>query len=66
MSTSVERTFVPGGPTSIDISVPTEQDDLVEGNEDFVVVLTLPGDVPGTMLGPQSTAISTIQDDDGK
>ena len=57
---------MPGGSTSITISVPTEQDVVVEGNEEFVGVLSLTGSVSGVVLGPQSTATATIQDDDGK
>ncbi len=64
-STIVNGTFVPGGPTSINISVSTEQDAIVEGNEMFSVDLALSDDVPGILLGPRSTAIATIQDDDG-
>ncbi len=62
--TTLDRAFVPGGPTSIRIPVPTTQDAIVEGNEEFAGVLTLTGSVPGIVLGPRDTAIAIIQDDD--
>ena len=65
-ATTVNRSFLPGGPTSINISVSTVQDTVVEGSEDFSGILTLTGDAPGIVLGSTSTAIATIGDDDGK
>ena len=64
ISTTVDRAFVPGGPTSINIPVPTLQDLIAEGNEEFEGVLTMTGSVPGVRLGARDTATATIQDDD--
>lgn len=57
---------MPGGATSINLPVSTLQDLIVEGDEQFAGVLTLPLSMPGIRLGNRDTATATIQDDDSK
>ena len=65
-ATTEALTFTAGGPTTLTISVPTAQDMTVEGNENFVGVLTLsPGNLDGILLG-LNRATAIIQDDDSK
>ena len=55
------------GETEQFVEVGIENDDVYENElEEFEAVLTLPPGSSGVLLGQQSQAMASIQDDDGK
>ena len=64
-ATSTVLTFLPGGGNTLPALVPGVEDDVFEGNEEYVATLTLPVAMEGVSLGADE-ARATIQDDDSK
>ncbi len=58
-------TFQPSE-TQREIQVMIEDDNILEDNENFLGLLTLPDGSEGVALGSASTATATIIDNDGK
>ena len=64
-ATSRVLTFLPGGGNTLAAPVPGVEDNLFEGNEEYIATLTLPVAMEGVSLGADE-ARATIQDDDSK
>ena len=60
---STALTFEPGEPLTQTLDVPTQADELAEGDETFTVALTATNLPPGVALGT-ATAQATLTDDD--
>ena len=65
MSISSLLTFIPGGDKVLCIPVNITNDDILEGKENFDVVIDFVAPRPGVVEGPRDMATVFIEDNDG-